>query len=233
MRRLLLSISLLSFASSSAFAQEWMVPPAGIAATKVNVGRATVSLPPGNWQELSSFEGSASSLGNSASAQTKLFVAYDKGSISGVVVIISNKAAELSYRTPDRCMRKDTVISDIQSLDKSKWSCIQINHTVTEDPSKAVGVYPALYDAARVHGGIPNVWLTSTIDLAGQTQYDFLEVIVYRDPRRDGFNDSKSTWALSDWHRSNITPDRMAVAQKMLTWSQAYRTTLLHDYRGE
>ena len=234
MRYLLLSLTLLASVSSGAFAQEWMVPPApSVAVKKVSVGRATVALPPGNWQELGTFDVSAAGTGYVGQSETKLFVDYDKGLISGAIFITSNKGAENTFRAPDRCTRTDTIASDIQSLDKFKYSCLHINHFITTDPATYKGAPLSLLDAARSHGGIPNIWLAAVLDFAGQTQYDYLSVTVYRDPRRDGFNDPKTAWDQSAWHRSNISPDRMAIAQNMLAWSRTYRTTLLHDFRGE
>jgi hypothetical protein len=226
---LLLGLGAWSAACRPAAAQAWLDQP-GLAGTqRVQVGRATVTLPPGQW-----VQGEADTIQNAGfgafSRERRVYFQFVGPSIHAAALIISNNQAFRAVNQKGQvngwgpapeCSRHDVFFFDDRDTRRGSFNCMMVNHNVM--PPSARLPWSEALGYAGAHGGWPRPMIEAVFSTSGPAHQDSLFVAIYVDPALAGFAGERTSWQDSLWHPSVISADRRAYENKVVAWAKAYR----------
>ena len=212
-----------------AAAQSWLDQP-GVAGTqRVQVGRASVTLPPGAWVQAEADTVQNAGFG-AFSRERRVYFQFIGDRIHAAALIISNNQAfrvenekgQLNGWGPaPECSRHDVFFFDDTDLRRGSFDCMTVNHHTLPPSAKLPWSEALAY--AGAHGGWPRPMIEAAFSTSGSAHQDSLFVAIFVDPALAGFPGERTTWQDSAWHPSIISADRRAYENRVVAWAKAYR----------
>ncbi len=215
-----------------AAAQPWLDQPGIAGAQRIAVGRAVVTLPPGQWivAEADTHHNPGQS---NSSFDRRLYIQTIGGGIHAAALVeagvqahraANSKGQLYGWSAPVDCRRKDVFFFDDPDTRTGYFDCLTVNHQ-TMAPSRA----QPWFDAAGMvgqYGGWPRPMVVASFAMSGPRHEDVLIVKIFVDPALAGFPGERMSWADSAWHPTIISADRRAYENKVAAWAKAYRPIL-------
>jgi hypothetical protein len=224
MRRALIAAAaaILIAAAGPANAQSWLNSPGSVGATTVEVGRAKLTLPPGDWKLATEYNYLAPVSNSWLSWVSRVYYQIEDGRISAVVLVSANATRDphIFVPVPPACTRKDVFFNEskqVLSGRTNRWfDCMLMTQTGgfnVNDP-----LWGPAGMAMASAGGLPHPMIYADFRQSGGGGWDSIGVVVYFNPAVSGIA-SRST---SEWHLKNATSDRVAYLNKVAAWARAY-----------
>ena len=91
-------------------------------------------------------------------------------------------------------------------------------------PSHTAGLAKAAYDAVRLSGGMPKQVVRAEIGEGRSKRH--VTVFVSFNPELADLPPSGSKWKNSEWQKGNADAAHAAYLDRVVAWTQAYRTTV-------